>query len=54
VFPYLYEWITVEDYKSALPVEESNCCVTFSEYFTSKNKKDDDEIEFVTSELAVL
>jgi hypothetical protein len=35
VFPYLCEGTTEEDYKLALSEEKSNCCVTFSEFFTS-------------------
>jgi hypothetical protein len=53
VFPYLYEGTTEEDYKLALSVEKSNCCVTFSEFFTYKHNKDDDAIELMTQELAV-
>jgi hypothetical protein len=52
VFPYLYEGTTEEDYNLALSVEKSNCCVTFSEFFTSKHNKDDDGIEWTTQELA--
>ncbi len=44
VFPYLYEGTTEEDYNLSLSVEKSNCCVTFSEFFTSKHNKDDDKI----------
>jgi hypothetical protein len=53
VFPYLYEGTTEEDYKLALSVEKSNCCVTFSEFFTSKHNTGDDAIELMTQELAV-
>jgi hypothetical protein len=53
VFPYLYEGTIEEDYKLALSVKKSNCCVTFSEFFTSKHNKDDDTIEMVIQELAV-
>jgi hypothetical protein len=52
VFPYLYEGTTEEDYNLALSVEKSNCCVTFSELFTSKHNKDDDKIEWMKQELA--
>jgi hypothetical protein len=52
VFPYLYEGTTEEDYNSTLPVEKSNCSVTFSEFFTSKHNKDDDKIEWMKQELA--
>ena len=45
VFPYLYEGTTEEDYNLALSVEKSNCCVTFSEFFSSKHNKDNDKIE---------
>jgi hypothetical protein len=51
VFPYLYEGTTEEDYNLALSVEKSNCCVTFSEFFTSKHNKDDDKIEWMKQEL---
>ncbi len=53
VFPYLNEGTTEEDYELALSVEKSNCCVTFSKFFTSKHNKDDDAIELMTQELAV-
>ncbi len=36
----------------ALSVEKSNCCVTFSKFFTSKHNQDDDKIEQMTQELA--
>jgi hypothetical protein len=52
VFPYLYEGTTEEDYNLALSVEKSNCCVTFSEFFSSKHNKDDDKIEWMIQELA--
>ena len=52
VFPYLYEGTTEEDYNLALSVEKSNCCVTFSEFFSSKHNKDDDKIEWMKQELA--
>jgi hypothetical protein len=51
VFPYLYEGTTDEDYNLALSVEKTHCCVTFSEFFTSKHNKDDDAIEWMTQEL---
>jgi hypothetical protein len=52
VFPYLYEGTTEEDYNLALSVEKSSCCVTFSEFFSSKHNKDDDKIEWMKQELA--
>jgi hypothetical protein len=52
VFPYLYEERTEEDYNLALSVEKSNCCVTFSEFVSSKHNKDDDKIEWMKQELA--
>jgi hypothetical protein len=52
VFPYLYEGITEEDYNLALSVEKSNCCVTFLEFFSSKQNKDDNKIEWMKQELA--
>jgi hypothetical protein len=47
VFPYLYEGTTEEDYNLALSVEKSNCCVTFSEFFSSTHHKNDDKIEWM-------
>jgi hypothetical protein len=35
-FPYLYEGTSNKDYKLALEVEKSNCSVTFSEFFSTK------------------
>jgi hypothetical protein len=51
VFPYLCEGTTEEDNNLGLSVEKSNCCVTFSEFFTSKHNKDDDKIEWMTQEI---
>jgi hypothetical protein len=36
----------------ALSVEKSNCCVTFSEFFSSTHHKDDNKIEWMKEELA--
>jgi hypothetical protein len=47
VFPYLYEGTTEEDYNLALSVEKSNCCVTFSEFFSSTHHKDDNKIKWM-------
>jgi hypothetical protein len=33
-------------------VKKSNCCVTFSEFFSSKHNKDDNKIEWIKQELA--
>jgi hypothetical protein len=41
-FQYIYEGPTEEDYQVANSVEETNNCVTFSDFSTSKeNRKDD-------------
>jgi hypothetical protein len=52
VIPYLYEGTTEEDYILALSEEKSNCCLTFSEFFTSKHSKDDNKIEWMKQDLA--
>ncbi len=36
----------------ALSVEKTNCCVTFSEFFSSTHHQDDDKIEWMKQELA--
>jgi hypothetical protein len=46
-FPYLYEGTTEEDYNFTLSVEKSNCCVTFSEIFSSTHHKDDNKKEWM-------
>jgi hypothetical protein len=35
LFPYLYDRTRMEDYKSALPIERTGCCVTKMEYATA-------------------
>jgi hypothetical protein len=47
VFPYLYEGTTEEDCNFALSVEKLNCCVTFSDFFSSSHHKDDNKIEWL-------
>jgi hypothetical protein len=53
VFPYLYEGTTEEDYNFSLSIENSNCCVTFSELFSSTPHKDEDKIEWMKQYLEV-
>jgi hypothetical protein len=43
VFPYLYEGTTEEDYKLAVLVEETNCCVTFAEFSKSKENTNEEQ-----------
>jgi hypothetical protein len=35
LFPYLYDRTRMEDYKSALAIERTGCCVTKMEYATA-------------------
>jgi hypothetical protein len=47
VFPYLYDGTTKEDYKLSLSMEMSTCTVKYSNFFSTKHKKDDDKIEWM-------
>ncbi len=50
VFPYLYEGTNEENYQVAVSVEETNCCVNFSEFSTSKENIHDDTTDLLTCE----
>jgi hypothetical protein len=50
-YPYLYEGTTEEDYRFPLAVEETKCCLTYSEMSTFKEDRQDyPNEEILTSE----
>jgi hypothetical protein len=42
-YPYLHEGTTEEDYRFSLTVEETKCCVTYSEMSTFKDYRQDNQ-----------
>ncbi len=53
VFPYLYDETSNNDYKLALGVDRSNCSVTVSEFFSTKQNTKHDTIDTMEQDLAL-
>ncbi len=53
VFPYPYDGTSNDDYKLALEVDRSNCSVTVSEFFSTKQKIKHDTIDTMEQDSAL-
>ena len=53
VFPYLYDGTSNDDYKLALKVDRSNCSVTVSEFFSTKQNTKHNTIDTMEKDFAL-